>query len=499
MASVIRSFRKSKRLLSLLTGLLPKHILRVLLQLTLEQMDAVLPSPKKVIKALYDYTPQGPGELRFEKGDFFHVVSEDSGDGWFDATNPATARRGMVPVSYFEVFDRAPRRAPRDDKTLYAVTLYDFKAEREDELDIVPGENLVICAHHNHEWFVAKPINRLGGPGLVPALYVKIVDLAGASELLDVHALVEKFRIPTVEQWKDVTAKYQALTIPLGSITAGAAVLLHYFSTLNASLRLQVVVTEALVELYHLENGRYQYLVVAHMANGKTRHLHRFYQDFYDLQVKLLELFPLEAGKTEHSRRIIPSIPGPLINVNDLISKLRREKLDLYLRSLVALPSHISRADEVLQLFDVQDNGVDREFLRFLKPVSRQLNSQQDRLLEYGNRALTPLAELRRWLTPDRERSKVKVKFYYEDDIFVLLLPTLLRLNDLRQKLAKRLLLGDTPVTLFLKSDYDEVMDADKVALDLTPAQRDVLFASEIDDDSKFRLALQDKCKIVIL
>ena len=41
--------------------------------------------------------------------------------------------------------------------------------------------------------------------------------------------------------------------------------------------------------------------------------------------MKLLELFPYEAGRIENSKRIIPSIPGPLINVNDSISKLRRE------------------------------------------------------------------------------------------------------------------------------------------------------------------------------
>ena len=63
------------------------------------------------------------------------------------------------------------------NQTLYAVTLYEFKAERDDELDIMPNENLIICAHHDYEWFIAKPINRLGGPGLVPVSYVKIIDL----------------------------------------------------------------------------------------------------------------------------------------------------------------------------------------------------------------------------------------------------------------------------------------------------------------------------------
>ena len=105
--------------------------------------------------------------------------------------------------------------------------------------------------------------------------------------------------------------------------------------------------------------------------------------------MKLLELFPYEAGRIENSKRIIPSIPGPLINVNDSISKLRREKLDYYLSNLIALPSHISRSEEVLKLFDVLDNGFDRETdainKRFSKPISQKSNSHQDRLSQYSN------------------------------------------------------------------------------------------------------------------
>ncbi|CAG8847103.1 15338_t:CDS:1, partial [Racocetra persica] len=37
---------------------------------------SILP-PKKVIKALYDYTAKGQKELSFSKGDFFHVVDNE--------------------------------------------------------------------------------------------------------------------------------------------------------------------------------------------------------------------------------------------------------------------------------------------------------------------------------------------------------------------------------------------------------------------------------------
>ena len=49
---------------------------------------------------------------------------------------------------------------------VYGVVVYDFKAERPDELDAKEGEAIIVIAQSNPEWFVAKPITRLGGPGL---------------------------------------------------------------------------------------------------------------------------------------------------------------------------------------------------------------------------------------------------------------------------------------------------------------------------------------------
>ena len=125
---------------------------------------------------------------------FFHVLDdvddelhkEAEANGWIEATNPMTQLKGMVPISYFEIFDRSRPTVTASsnsftnsidiqhqqeihngtgnrnlNQTLYAVTLYEFKAERDDELDIMPNENLIICAHHDYEWFIAKPINRL--------------------------------------------------------------------------------------------------------------------------------------------------------------------------------------------------------------------------------------------------------------------------------------------------------------------------------------------------
>lgn len=543
-------------------------------------------TPLKVIKALYDYEPQGPGELRFSRGDFFHVLQAEGSaghesNGWYEATNPITHQRGMVPMSYFEVFNKPQhndkidnvidQRNPINSKfsatgpvgtklsnqALYAIAVFDFKAERPDELDLQTGENLIICAHHDYEWFIAKPITRLGGPGLVPVSYVKIIDMAGSTGLNNVSSddpvgIINHFQIPTVEEWKAQTAKYQALSIPLGQISQSepsTSANSQFFqkdassssnrSSLSSS---KTYLLEAGVDSYQLEHGRYQYSVVARLSNGKTRYLYRYYQDFYDLQVKLLEMFPLEAGKVENSRRIIPSIPGPLINVNDSISKLRREKLDLYLRGLIALPANVSRSEEVLGLFDVLENGYDREVDsrgdRTSKPVQQRSNYQQDRLSQYSNlqshiqrSSLTPsldspvqrsrsssstnvlnsnnmaanngnLSMNLSHHSSGEKVSKIKVKFYFEDDIFVLLLPSNLRLSELRTKLARRLDIesAEPDVHIFLKRDYDAFMDDNEIVSDtLTEDQRERLFQLVVNNDAKFQQVLVDKCKVVIL
>ena len=69
--------------------------------------SAILP-PKKVIRALSSYRSQAPQELSFAKGDFFYVLkdADDSGT-WYEAHNPVTGARGLVPRTLFEEFGKS--------------------------------------------------------------------------------------------------------------------------------------------------------------------------------------------------------------------------------------------------------------------------------------------------------------------------------------------------------------------------------------------------------
>lgn len=74
--------------------------------------QVTLDLPKKIIKALYDYQAKAPHEITFKKGDFFHVTGRENDLEWFEACNPASQLKGIVPVSHFQVIDKTERSLP---------------------------------------------------------------------------------------------------------------------------------------------------------------------------------------------------------------------------------------------------------------------------------------------------------------------------------------------------------------------------------------------------
>ena len=217
---------------------------------------------KKVIKALYDYQVQdpdrNPGYLSFAQGDFLHVVGREDDTDWYDACNPLHNTRGLVPVNYFTLVDKKVRasdngslltsqsngshsvQAPHDSgqmqvdnpngdgarkssggkvqSMVYGIVLYDFKAERPDELDAKAGEAIIVIAQSNPEWFVAKPITRLGGPGLIPVSFIELRDTTTGQAVEDNTEAVRNAGVPTVEEWKRIAAEYKNSSVSLGKL-----------------------------------------------------------------------------------------------------------------------------------------------------------------------------------------------------------------------------------------------------------------------------------------
>lgn len=104
---------------------------------------------------------------------------------------------------------------------VYGIVMYDFKAERADELEAKAGEAIIVIAQSNPEWFVAKPIGRLGGPGLIPVSFIEIRDMASNTPVPNPQDAVRKAGIPKVEEWKKMAAEYKNSSITLGKFEVG--------------------------------------------------------------------------------------------------------------------------------------------------------------------------------------------------------------------------------------------------------------------------------------
>ncbi|ODQ67044.1 Phox-like protein, partial [Nadsonia fulvescens var. elongata DSM 6958] len=281
--------------------------------------------------------------------------------------------------------------------SLYGVVLYDFVAERPDELDAKEGDAIIVIAQSNHEWIVAKPIGKLGGPGLIPISYIQIRNTVSGQDIDDVEEAIRKAGVPKVEEWKRMTAEYKASSIPLGRFDeeSSQANIPNSFQNQFKNMTLQQeqrqsgqyqqqqqfqpqgddniqeygpeeedddqgdhsLVVSASVENYAKQNGRYWYLVICELENGHYRSLCRFYQDFYDFQIVLLKEFPEEAGHTGQTR-LLPFMPGPLAHVNDSISSQRIVNLDDYVRKLLSLPDYISKSPIAQSLFTLRQGDV---------------------------------------------------------------------------------------------------------------------------------------------
>ncbi|KAL8681592.1 MAG: hypothetical protein Q9186_002332 [Xanthomendoza sp. 1 TL-2023] len=407
----------------------PHHI-----SITPKSAIAIVP-PKRVIKALYDYDPDPSNtqELGFAKGDFFHVISRENDNDWYEACNPLIPNaRGLVPVSYFEVIGKTERQSAgsaasgasntiplhdsgysekpihtRQDSTagarghnrissmgrasgamVYGIVQYDFNAERPDELDAKQGEAIIVIAQSNPEWFVAKPIGRLGGPGLIPVSFIEIKDMATGQTVTDVQGAIARAGVPKVEEWKKMAADYKNSSITLGkfevSNAASAQRDLERMSLSNGSQqqtngngspfgqnqpyhqrngskttqngqnrqsqRTLYAPVSASVPRYCFENDKYWYIIECQLEDGRHWELSRYYQNFYDFQIALLQEFPKEAD-SNGGTRILPYMPGPVTYVTDAISNGRRESLDDYVRKLLALPPYISKCQLVRELF----------------------------------------------------------------------------------------------------------------------------------------------------
>lgn len=413
---------------------------------------------RQVIRALYDYEARSDQELSFSRGDFFHVIGREDDADWYEACNPALPdARGLVPVAFFQALGRTerdsghsdgaragpiPTKSPDNDSgysdtqsqpqsimspgaisgpisgpmgppqrksqpgkhqgpMIYGVVMFNFEAERADELDAKEGEAIIVIAQSNPEWFVAKPIGRLGGPGLIPVSFVELRDMASDKPLPNPAEAIRKAGVPKVEEWKKMAAEYKNSSITLGKFdTGGPPGTVQSIDQGMGRMSLQpnarqgsqgslqqgqaggrmsqrsagggysqqqmgqqqsgyasrstsqlFAPIQARIPRYCFAEGKYWFVIEAMLEDGRQWELSRYYEDFYDFQIALLTEFPAEAGNTGTQKRSLPYMPGPVSYVTDAITEGRLHNLDAYVKNLLNQPPYISRCMLVKQFF----------------------------------------------------------------------------------------------------------------------------------------------------
>ncbi|KAI1333257.1 hypothetical protein F5Y16DRAFT_393651 [Xylariaceae sp. FL0255] len=410
---------------------------------------AIVP-PKKVIRALYDYEAQSSQELSFSRGDFFHVIGRENDTEWYEACNPALPdARGLVPVAFFQALGRTerdsgqsdsgpksatkkedhdsgfsesntaipptPALSQRSSKSLgktgamvYGIVMYDFQAERADELEAKAGEAIIVIAQSNPEWFVAKPIGRLGGPGLIPVSFVEIRDMATDTAVTNAQDAVKRAGVPRVEEWKKMTAEYKNSSITLGKFEGGGPTgqqqpleqgmermslqqqqrnrqsqqqgyqqqpqqgayqqggqqqrNTFQQNTMGPKPTSQLYAPlSARIPRYCFAEDKYWFVIEATLEDNRHWELSRYYEDFYDFQIALLTEFPAEAGNTGTQKRTLPYMPGPVNYVTDAITEGRLHNLDMYVKNLLGQPAYISKCNLVKQFFAPREGDYEVE------------------------------------------------------------------------------------------------------------------------------------------
>ena len=255
----------------------------------------------------------------------------------------------------------------------------------------------------------------------------------------------------------------------------------------------------ASVPRYCFDNDMYWYIIECQMEDGRWFELSRYYADFYDFQIALIESFPEEAGNKGRPRTL-PFMPGPVAHVTDAISNGRRQNLDEYIKQIVGMPPHISKSMLVRNLFKPKPNqdfemdpnamnedyrlsGASQQSIQRIQ--SRQSAQNQPPPGAYGGMpppgmpqpngyGPPPLHPQASNLTQASQSSSMKgsntggggggggalkIKVFFQEDIIAIRVPQGITFRTLREKLVERLKVNEEIVIQYKDEQTNSYID----------------------------------------
>uniref|UniRef100_A0A4W4EQU0 SH3 and PX domains 2B n=1 Tax=Electrophorus electricus TaxID=8005 RepID=A0A4W4EQU0_ELEEL len=103
------------------------------------------------------------------------------------------------------------------------------------------------------------------------------------------------------------------------------------------------------------------YIIKVSWSDGSNEVIYRRYSKFFDLQMELLDKFPVEGGQKDPKQRIIPFLPGKILfrrsHIRDVAMK-RLGPINEYCRALTQLPLYLSQCEEVRLFFETRPDDL---------------------------------------------------------------------------------------------------------------------------------------------
>ncbi|RFU33373.1 hypothetical protein B7463_g2967, partial [Scytalidium lignicola] len=119
-----------------------------------------------VYKAIYDYSPNGEGELEIKEGNILYVLEKSGDDGWWKAKKKAAGDDddepvGLIPNNYIE--EAQPMHKAR--------ALYDYTRQTDEELSFKEDSQLEVFDSSDPDWIL---VGLDGEYGFAPANYIEV-------------------------------------------------------------------------------------------------------------------------------------------------------------------------------------------------------------------------------------------------------------------------------------------------------------------------------------
>ncbi|RCK56127.1 Bud emergence protein 1 [Candida viswanathii] len=207
------------------------------------------------------------------------------------------------------------------------VTKYPFTAETDNELSVNKGDILKLLDRLNNGWLLVKFIDRVQSPGLIPATYV---DIAVNDP---VNPVTLNWLQCVLTDDKNIVDELSYLDLQFNKVESK-------FVTINN----KPYPIQASISNFLLYNERYWYRLDIEYSDKSKSYICRYYQDFYNLHIKLLDLMDKIQKNSDIDAKSLklPKLPEPIPTTKsndegELISMLlkRCNDLNVYINKLM--------------------------------------------------------------------------------------------------------------------------------------------------------------------